>query len=127
MSDEEIPQIVQRFVRKNIASVEAIEVLLLLRADPQRVWTPLQVSKELYSQPEAAAIRLDDLARRRLLLATEDGYRYHPATRELADAVQALADTYARRRVRLISFVFSRPDSVGRSIADAFRLRQDGD
>lgn len=125
MTDEGIPDVVQRFVRRHITSVEAIEVLLLLRGDPDRAWTPQQVSKELYSQTESAAHRLEDLASRGLLVRDGDGYRYRPRTADLRAAMETLADTYARRRVRLISFIFSPPDHPGRAISDAFRLRKD--
>jgi hypothetical protein len=126
VSDPDLPESVQRFIRQHISSVEAVEVLLLLHGSPDRDWTGQQVSKELYSQPEAAQFRLDDLAGRGLLSREGDAFRYRPTSRDLAAAVDALAETYARRRVRVVSFIFSPPSHAGRSIADAFRFRRDG-
>jgi hypothetical protein len=123
VTESDLPQIVQRFIRRHITSVEAVEVLLLLHRNPHREWTAQQVSKELYSQPEAAQFRLDDLAKRGLCRKGEDGFRYAPTDGHLGAAVDAVAEAYARRRVRLISLIFAPPGRAGRSVTDSFRPR----
>ena len=71
-----------------------------------------------------------DLEGRGLLVsdgATPPGYRYAPARSEEEVAVAELAQSYAERRVSVISFIFSRPLETVRGFADAFRLKRDKD
>ena len=128
MTDPNLPPRVQRFVKQHIDSIEKLEVLLLLRANPGRPWTAAAVVGELRIMEMSAQGRLDDLTGRGLL-ANEGGsppsFRYAPHTGEDAQAVTELASTYAQRRVSVISFIFSQPQDRLRSFADAFRLRKD--
>ncbi len=67
-----ISRAVEQFIHDNINSVEQLEVLLLLAADPQREWTATRVSQELRIQPESAANRLADLHSRGILDSKPD-------------------------------------------------------
>ncbi len=130
MSDAVIPPRVQRFIATHIDSIEKLEVLLLLRTQADREWTARDVSLELRIAETSAATRLADLAARRLV--TERGgspvaYRFAPASAEDAQDVTDLQDTYATRRVSVISFIFSKPLDKVRGFADAFRLKRDKD
>jgi predicted ArsR family transcriptional regulator len=102
---DDLPEDVKQFICAAITSVDQLEVLLLLREDPAKEWSPADVSQALYTQPEAAAMRLADLRARGLVAARADGgplYRYRPATAELQRAVDRLAEVYRRRRVSVI-------------------------
>ncbi|HLI97118.1 MAG TPA: hypothetical protein VKT72_13700 [Candidatus Baltobacteraceae bacterium] len=113
------------FINKNISSVEQIEVLLILHANPERVWTVDEISAILRSSPNSIRSRLTVLADRNLCRAAEGGYRYRASGR-LDEMVEVLASQYAERRFSVIELVFSRPDAA-LSFADAFRLREDDD
>jgi predicted ArsR family transcriptional regulator len=121
---------VQRFIDAHINSVEQLEVLLLLRSDPQRSWMSNEVSKELATSPDAAALRLADLAEQGLIEAEGDPvphYRYGTPSRKVAADVAAVAEAYAKRRVSVISAIFSEPTGPAESFSDAFRLWRDHD
>jgi predicted transcriptional regulator len=121
----DLPVSVRRFIDQHISSVEQLEVLLLLRGDRSVAWQPDEVANELYAQADSIAHRLDDLAARGLLLLTGNSYRYQPRSEDLAQSVEDLADAYARRRVRVITHIFSDHDDAVHSFSDAFRIRRD--
>ena len=125
MSAADVPKGVKRFIAAHITSVEQLEILLLLRGDPAVEWDPRDVSNELYSQPESALRRLDDLTARGLLVCAGNRFRYAPANAGLAKAVEELADTYARRRVRVITQIFAGPDEAAESFSAAFRFKDE--
>ena len=119
---------VEQFIYDNINSVEQLEVLLLLAAEPQREWSAARVSQELRIQPESAANRLADLHSRGILDSkpeAEPQYSYKPRTKALQDAVSGLVRTYKERRVAVISLIFSKPTDNVRVFADAFRLKKE--
>lgn len=116
------------FIKGHIDSVEQLEVLLLTRNDPSKIWTAADVSRELRSSTASAATRLTKLCALKLLVkdsGTTEGYRYEPSSPELADRVTALAAAYLVRRVTIIDLIFSNPLEKIRTLADAFKLRGD--
>ena len=126
MGEDDIPPEVRAFLARHIESVLQLEVLLLLRAHADHVWTADAVSREFRIDPTWTAEQLANLAAHGILGREESaGYRYAPATAEMEGAVSATADAYATHRVTLIGLIFSKPPSPIRSFADAFRLRKD--
>lgn len=128
MSDPQIPQEVQTFIADHIESVVQLEVLLLLHANTQRVFSAADIGRELRIDPAWAAEQLINLCSRGVLTctnATDSLYRYGPRKPEMSQAVNGLARAYADRRVTIIGLIFSKPVDKIRSFADAFRLRKD--
>jgi hypothetical protein len=127
VSEAALPLRVQRFLETHIDSIEKLEVLLLLRNQPARIWTAASVAQELRIMEASSSGRLEDLCARELV-ACEGGvpptYRFAPRLSEDAQAMTELATTYAQRRVSVISFIFSRPTDRLKSFADAFRLKK---
>jgi hypothetical protein len=113
----------RRLITEHIHSVEQLEVLLLLRAAPDKEWSAAEVARALVSQPDTAETRLADLARRRLLKRKDDTYRYAPVAKT-DKAVGDLATAYATRRTTVIGLIFSKPSDAVTSFSDAFRLRR---
>lgn len=128
MTTDDIPRDVKRFIADHIDSVEALEVLLLLRNDPAREWSAEEVSRELYTQTDSAAKRLTELQSINLLVVTDEPnllYRYSPGTGELDHTVSELAKAYKERRVTVIGLIFSSPSDKIRTFADAFKIKRD--
>jgi hypothetical protein len=120
----------KQFLSEHISSVGQLEVLLLMRSDPERRWTAAQVSKTLYTTPEVVAEQLADLCKRGLLAAhggSDTLYQYAPATPDLDANVATLDAAYRERRVAVITFIYSQPIEKVRTFADAFRLRRKSD
>lgn len=123
----ELSDDVQTFLRLHIPSVMQLEVLLHLRAAAGRPCAPIQISRQVGGSVDAAIGCLTALERAGLVERVDDEhdlcYRYAP-TPELRPQVDAVAGAYARRKVAVISYVFSQPDDALRSFSDAFRIRR---
>lgn len=107
-------------ISRSIASVEHVEILLLLHRAIDRVWTPEEISVELRRAPKSVEGRLRDLTRSRLVEPGAGGYRYRHGNHD--HTVDELEREYEQRRVRLIEAIFSGPIDSARTFADAFRL-----
>lgn len=110
MSDA-IPARVQAFISAHIDSVEAINVLLLVFEPPMREWTAEEVARELRTNEWSADMYLRVLRTRDLLQATTGTPMRFRADPAFSDSVAALAQTFRERRVAVIRFIYSRPDS----------------
>jgi hypothetical protein len=123
----DLPDHVQAFLREHITSVMQLEVLLHLRAAPGAC-SPMQVSREVGGSVDAAIGCLSALEQSGLSARTDDEsdllYRYAPRTPTLGAGVDAVADAYARRKVAVVTQIFSRPDDPLQSFSDAFRIRR---
>lgn len=126
MSD--LPDDIRRFIIANVPSVAQLEVLLLLRGEREKEWSPTEVSRLLYAAPDPIAAQLADLEAKGLLYLAqgpEVRYRYRPGNDELDAVVGRLAELYKDRRVAVVSLIYSEPVDKARSFADAFRIRKD--
>jgi hypothetical protein len=113
------------FINKNITSVEQIEVLLILHANPDRVWTVSEISAILRSSPYAIESRMPGLISAKLAKALDAGFQYTASGRTHA-FVEMLQAEYTARRFSVIELVFSKGDPL-QSFADAFRLKEEDD
>lgn len=113
------------FINKNITSVEQIEVLLILHANPHRAWTAPEISAILRSSPYAIESRMPGLIAAKLAKALDSGFQYAASGRAHA-FVELLQTEYGERRFSVIELVFSKSDPL-QSFADAFRLKEGDD
>ena len=128
MSRDEIPKPVRELIARHIDSVELLEVLLLLRAAPDKEWSTEEVARALTSSPHSTTLRLRDLERRDLVAsdqAEQRTFRYSPVTEEMDRRIDQLAEAYAKRRTTVIGLIFSGPSEAVRGFSDAFKLRED--
>jgi predicted transcriptional regulator len=126
MAKREFTDAFRTFVNKNITSVEQIEVLLILLANPERSWNVNEISAILRSSPNSISSRLQVLEQRGLARSTAGAeYRYAASGRS-HEMVEMLQEEYGARRFSVIELVFSRPDAA-RSFADAFRFKDEDD
>jgi hypothetical protein len=128
---------VQRFILDHLSSVEQLETLVLMRAERQRQWTAEDVSRALYSSPNAVQMRLDELAAHGLVRAgdpssdpgqptnTPKTYCYDPHDPEKDRLLEIVVNQYRERRVAVIGLIYSKQSSQVQAFADAFRLRKD--
>ena len=109
------------FIRRNLKSVWALELLLLLRADRERGWTTAELVGELRASDSLVARILEDF-RRHGLVGDEGGWRYaaKAADAELCDQIEAL---YRERPMTLIKAISTPPDRL-QALADAFRIKK---
>lgn len=114
------------FIRSSFRSVWTLELMLLLRTDPDRTWTARELVEAMRGSDLVVSRAVDELLAAGLVVSTAEGNaRYHPVTPELDVMVEATAALYARM-----------PDMVRRTIvvgsggglaafANAFKLRGD--
>lgn len=126
-AEDPIPENVRRFIVERIHSVDALEILLLMFAQPAQELGATEVSRRLYTSADSAASRLEELQTSKLLIkiGTEPPtYRFNPASPEAA-VMPDLEKIYRQRRVSVISLIYSKPSDPLRAFSDAFRLRKD--
>lgn len=126
----DLPSDIRNFITSHIDSVEQIEALVLMKADPRREWSVEEMAKSLYTSTESTAMRLAHLHRTGLLSEIRSDvvrYRFEQRDAKLRKAVDSFLETYAKRKVSVINQIFSGPSDDVQSFADAFRIRRDGD
>lgn len=110
---DELPGDVSDFLDRHITSVMALEVLLHL-AKSDRVFLPRELCATIGGSPDAVVLSLEELQGHGLVsrISEDDlAYRYAPRDAAQNGAVESVAETYARRKVAVVSRIFSRgPD-----------------
>lgn len=121
LSDE-----VLRFLRTWIASVWALELLLLLRRRRERAWKIEDLIRELRGSIGIVTTALGELQNADLVTAEPDGsFRYRPSTPELDDTVAAVAKAYADYPYAVSQAIFTAPSHKIQLFADAFRIKKE--
>jgi hypothetical protein len=124
---DDLPESVQKLIETHIKSVEELEVLLLLSAEPQKSWAPAEVFRVIQSNLNSIQLKLSKLAAQGLLSSTKGPemlYCYSNTKPELDAAVRSLREAYKVRPTRVIELIFANPNSQIRSFADAFKFRK---
>lgn len=113
------------FVREHIRSVWALELLLLLRTDPQRCWFANELVRELRASAVLVADNLERFERAGLVVLDDQGcHRYAPAAPLLRRYCDELEAAYRERPVAVINLIASPPERL-QGLADAFRFKGD--
>jgi hypothetical protein len=118
----EIPEHVRRFIAQHVDSISLLDVLLLLRAVPDKRWTPQEVGRALVTGEKLAAGQLEHLEKHGLVSEEDGAFLYSPGATDRA-SVDELAECYARRRHTVIGLIVNATNRSATSLADAFRLR----
>ena len=121
----EVPDPIARFLNVNVENVAQLELLLQVRAAPDRWWSGADVARDLATRPLVAERDLAHLHARGLVERageTTPSFRYAPGS--LAPIIDQLADIYARRRTTIVNLIFAEPREDAVSLAEAFRLRR---
>lgn len=114
---------ISQFIRAYIPSVWALEMLLLLRADPGRRWSPPELLKELRASTSLVDENLAHFERHGLALNDGQGWHFAPANPRLEALAAELAALYAERPMYTIGLI-ARPDPL-QALANAFRIKRD--
>lgn len=109
---------------EHVRSVWSLELLLLLRRQPERCWSPEELVRELRSSKGLVAGNLTRFEAGGLAVREEGGcFRFAPAGPVLADFCDRLAEAYDVRPVSIIKLIASQGRIQG--LADAFKFRGD--
>lgn len=129
MRRAKLPDDIRRFILTSVPSVPYLEAILLLRTDPGVGWDIRRVAARLYVTERQAAEVLTALAAAGIAQGEDHGettlFHYAPATAELRERLDALAQAYSANLVGVTDLIHSRIDKRAQQFADAFRLRKD--
>ena len=108
-----------------IASVWGVEMLLLMRGEATRYWTPEELVSELRSSDLVVEQSMERLERAGLIVRDGAGAaRFSPATTELTDLIDELDNEYRSKPGSIRRAIVSGPDSKLSAFTDAFLLRR---
>ena len=109
MGSDDIPEHVRAVIARHIDSVQQVEILALMRADPARGWATTEFCKALHLTEAACGSWLGRLAAGGLV-AMQDGAVRFTATDDDARALDDLVDLYARRRTAVVHSIYGGAD-----------------
>lgn len=116
-------------IRTCAPNFSAVEVLVYLEARPGKIWQVNELTDCLQPRGISSAAITAIVARfRRCGLIEGDeqgGFRYCPASPELADRVKLLVAAFHERPVSLIRAIYAIADESIQSFADSFRLKNE--
>ena len=115
----------QTFIGGSIRSVWALELLLLLRRTPDRVWTAEAAARELRANERLVTDQFAGLQTAGLI-ACDGGCRYAPAAPALDALCARLETAYRERSGQVIKAIMAGPNDKLQIFANAFRLKDDG-
>lgn len=119
-------EIVLSFVRNSIRSAWMLDLLLLLRRDPQRQWTAEELVREVRGSIALVTESLMSLKEIGLVaLSDTEAYFYKPESTELDELAAALGELYRQKPTTILRTIFTSPSDKIRSFSDAFLIRRD--
>jgi hypothetical protein len=121
-----IDQDLLTFIQSSIRSVWALEVLLLMRREPERLWAPGDLTRELRANERLVVEVLGDFETSGLVARQEAGYADAPASLVLGQLCDRLDAAYRERPVAVVKAIMAAPKDKLQIFADAFRFRNDG-
>jgi DNA-binding MarR family transcriptional regulator len=120
--DAEIDDEVVSFVQAAIASICALELLILLRRNRQKSYSIEDLVRELRSSDLAVTQALERLIQAGFVAETPPGYIYRQESARLDAICERLESEYAHKPMRIIRAILEAPNEKLRVFADAFRL-----
>lgn len=126
MSGEPLPPEVQKFIVRHIASVEELEILLLLFNERETPCTAESAYQVIKSSRQSVQLGLDKfLAEGFVESVTGDppGYTFRDAGSE--SLIRELDRSYREKPVRVIEAIYQRTRDSARDFADAFKFKRD--
>jgi hypothetical protein len=97
----------ERLVERHLDSAGLLDLLLLLRGQPDRVWTTGAICAELQCPPGWPEEQLRRLREAGLAARADDGHRYAPASPRHAAAADSLAGAWRRDRARVTRLILA--------------------
>jgi hypothetical protein len=116
---------IRRFILTSIPSVPHLEAILLLRNHHAETWDGKALARRLYLSEKAGGDLLVELSEAAVVQFDGAGYRYHPASKDLRDKIDQLADVYASHLIEVANLIHSKTGKRAQQFADAFKWRKD--
>jgi DNA-binding IclR family transcriptional regulator len=112
------------FLREHVRSVWGVELLLLMKRDPARGWTPAELVRELRASTGLVSDNLQRFERAGLAVQDDQGcWRFSPAAAVLGQLCERLETAYRERPVAIVNLIAAPRDPL-QALADAFRFKR---
>jgi hypothetical protein len=112
------------FITATIGSVWALELVLLLKREPQRSWRTDELIREMRGSQVVIAEALKMLQGAGLVVQDGAGaHRYQAASEHLDQMVSELEKAYAAKPMTVIKAIIAAPSDKLRTFSDAFKLK----
>lgn len=122
----EIPSDVKDFIFQYIDSVEQLEILLLLSADPAKGWSSQELQLALRSNLNSIEKRLAILAWYKFIEKQGGLFYFRPKDPQIIQILQGLTGVYKVQRHKIYELIFS-PMKKCRDFAEAFLITKPPD
>jgi len=121
-----IPETIAVFLRTSVKTTWALDLLLLMKQTPERVWTLGELTTHMRSSKVIIEDALKTFMNLKLIAEDQAGfYRYTSTNAELEPVVTELVRLYNERPLAIIREIVSAPNDKIQSFVDAFRLKKD--
>jgi hypothetical protein len=118
-----LPGAARELIDDSVHSVGVLDLLLLVRGDPERWWALEEVAVALHCPVGWASLELKRLRSSGLVEMDADRrYSFRPHSARLAGAVDALAEAYSAHTPEIVRLIFS-ADSPRARAGDRSRAR----
>lgn len=125
MTDQEISEDVQQMIQRHLATMDHVELLMILRGSREDSFTLQQLAEEMRKPTQVVELCLDSLTRAGLAAQISDGtYRYAGREETLDRTADDVVKLYNERPVTLVRLLYERPPIAVNTFADAFMLRK---
>jgi DNA-binding HxlR family transcriptional regulator len=115
---------VLNFAASSIASIWALELLLLVRQD-RRAWTSAELMRQLRGSDAVLTQCLHRLQNLGLVSEEAGSYLYKPGSLQIDVLANELENLYRLKPVTVISAIANAPQRKLQILSDAFRLKKD--
>lgn len=117
MPQETSPSALTGFIARWIHSVEQLEILCLLSAEPERRWSVPEVLARVQSSENSIVRSLQQFVQEGLVRAEANGsYRFAPRERKWVPIMAELRAAYQKRPVSIIQAIYASRPVVGSAV-----------
>ena len=126
MTDTDIPEDAQQMIQRHLATMDHVELLMVLRGTREDSFTLPQLAEKMRKPAPIVEQCLESLTRGGLAAQLSDGtYRYAAREERLDRTAEAVVRLYNERPVTLVRLLYERPPTAVNTFADAFKLRKE--
>jgi hypothetical protein len=122
-----VPDEVRLFLKDHVSSIEQLEVLLLLRASPERAWPVKEVYQRVLTNESSIQQSLEKLSEHGLVsrVQGESAYQFSGGAPDMLTTLDRLAILYKERPTRVVHELYGATPSEIDEFAKAFKIRRD--
>lgn len=126
MLDPEIPTDVREMIQRHLATMDHVELLMLLRGDREGSFSLAELAGHMRKPDQLVEMCLGALMSAGLAAQLSDKtYRYAVREDTLDGTAEAVVKLYNERPVTLVRLLYERPPTAVNTFADAFMLRKE--